>query len=630
MSERTLLASVVLFRELYDSNKDVYDVIGEFVKAAFLFTQKWSANATEVTHLLSKEFELDIPEAVVATTLHKRLHRRDGILSFDRGLYSTSQAQLVHSQKLVDELRKLQQHQADVLARLTGYVETTLGALNSEQRELLAKCFCDYLFDNDLNNRFSENISAFIIKNQADSDITDQLNAVREGFVLYDGVRHTPDLSSIGAWKSKLVVFLDTEHLFNAVGLNGELHKQLFSDFSRLASDVREKGARMISLCYFSECADEVERFFRVAEHIIEGIATLDPSKPAMVAILEGCSTKSDVLAKKARFFSDLKSRGVHLADTNTEAAEESFNVESAKMLGEVRKELEAKGREFQEEKCLSTLRMFTKINTLRNGNSSRAFEDIGSILVSGSYIAKFLAFHTTIRHDGGGIPHATDLEFITNRLWFKLHKNLAKGVDHPHSLSVLAKAQVVLASQLNNSVSGKFAKIKIDFDTGVITEEQTKFLFNELRSHSAFPETLNATNVESALTFLDHKDYEHHLREKSLLEQEAEKGRSAVAELATIREVKEARRRKVASRLSAAMLAAVLIVGVYGVIYCFQLAYHLLTNLGSGGDDRLAILGVLVTFVVGLAPLVGYRAIWALIKKSHTCIVERICAARA
>ena len=76
MSEKTLLASVVLFRELYDNKKDVYDVIAEFIKAALLFRQKWTINATEAAALLSEEFELTIPEAVVNTTLHKRLHKR--------------------------------------------------------------------------------------------------------------------------------------------------------------------------------------------------------------------------------------------------------------------------------------------------------------------------------------------------------------------------------------------------------------------------------------------------------------------------------------------------------------------------------------------------------------------------
>ena len=629
MSERTLLASVVLFRELYDSDKDVYDVIAEFVKASLLFSQRWSVNTTEATQLLNSEFDLSLPEAVVGTTLHKRLHKRDRVLSFGNGCYSTSKEQLSGSEPLIRELQELRKNQEAVLERLTEYVESTSGALNDDQRELLATCFCDYLFDKGTSSRFSEKISAFIIRSQKDSDLTEQLNAVREGFVLYDGVRHSPDLSSIAQWRSQLLVFLDTEHLFNVVGLNGALHKQLVDDFLGLANDVRSKDGRMIKLRYLSECTDEVERFFRVAEHIVDGKATLDPSKPAMGSILSGCSSKSGVLTKKARFYSELKSRGIHPAEPKLEAAQSEFNVESSELLEEVRRDVEVRGREFHKEKCLNTLRMFSKINTIRKGNSARPLEEVGAILVSGSNIANFLAFHPSVRGEAGGAPYSSDLEFITNRLWFKLHKSLAKGIAHPQSLNVLAKAQVVLSSQLKNSVSDKFDRITRDFETGELSEEQTKLLFNDLRSHATSPEALDASNVASALTFLDHQDYEHHLRERSALESEAEAGRAAVEQLNAIRMAQEARRKKGARIISGAFHLALGAVLAGCVLAAFRGAYGLLAAMGSGGDDRLSILGILATLAVGLAPLIAYRRIWGLMLRSHKALENRIFESR-
>lgn len=630
MSERTLLASVVLFRELYDSDKDIYDVIAEFVKASLLFAQRWSVNTTEATQLLNSEFDLSLPEAVVGTTLHKRLHKRDGVLLFGNGCYSTSKDQLSGSEPLIRELQELRRRQEAVLDRLTAYVESTTGPLNADQRELLETCFCDYLFDKGTTSRFSERISAFIIQSQKESDLTEQLNAVREGFVLYDGVRHSPDLSSIAQWRSQLVVFLDTEHLFNVVGLNGSLYKQLVDDFLNLANDVRSKDGRMIKLRYFSECTDEVERFFRVAEHIVDGKATLDPAKPAMVSILNGCTSKSDVLTKKARFFSDLKSRGIHPAEPKLEATQSEYNVESSELLDEVRKDVESRGREFHEEKCLNTLRMFTKINTIRKGNSARPLEEVGAILISGSNIANFLAFHPSVRGESGGAPYSSDLEFITNRLWFKLHKSLAKGIAHPQSLNVLAKAQVVLSSQLKNSVSDKFDQVTRDLESGELSEEQTILLFNDLRSHATSPEALDASNVESALTFLDHKDYEHHLRERSALESEAEAGRAAIQQLDAIRTSQEIRRRKFARIISGASHAAIGGVLIVCILAAFRVAYSLLEALGSGGDDRLTIVGILATLAAGIAPLIAYRRIWSWMLQSHKALENRICGTRA
>jgi hypothetical protein len=630
MSQRTLLASVVLFRELYSGDKDVYDVIAEFVKGALQFAQKWSVNTTEATELLSKEFELSLPEAVVGTTLHKRLFKRDEFFSYENGIYTTSKAKLANSQPLVDELRRLQSLQQAVLTRLVTFIESTAGELGAEQKEVLSKCFCDYMFDSDLSTRFSDDISAFVLKSQNDPDLIGQLNAIREGFVLYDGVRHTQDLSQLGSWKTKLVVFLDTEHLFNAVGMNGSLHKQLCKDFISLASDARAKGNRLISLRYFSECADEVDRFFRVAEHIVEGRTPLDPSKPAMATIVEGCATKGDVITKKAKFIADLALLGIRQVDANDELALEKFNVESLGLLEKVRTDIQGKGRDFNEEKCVGTLRMFTKVNSLRGGESQKPFEDIGAILVSGSYIANYLAFHPDIRGANGSIPYATDLEFITNRLWFKLQKNLAKGMSHPQSLSVLAKAQVVLASQVKNSVSEKFDEIRKDFSRGRISEEQTKYLFNELRAYVTSPEALTETEVDSVLAFLDHKDYEHHLRERSHLQKRVEAGNEAISKLDAIHSAQIARRTKFSTIASFVVHGfGTLCVLALAVASCI-IAYKLLAKLGSGEGDFLSVLGIIITVVIGVLPVIGWRKLLEWAKGSHSRLVKRLVEPRA
>jgi hypothetical protein len=630
MTEKTLLASVVLFRELYDSDKDIYDVIAEFIKAALIFGQKWSVNTTETTQLLRQEFELSIPEAVVGTTLHKRLHKRDGILTPDKGQYTVVQSKLDSSRALIEELETVKKQQNTLLARLISYVEAYRGPLPDKKRVSITECFCDYLFDKSSVTRFSEDISSFIIKSQSEPGFTDQLNAVREGFVLYDGVRHTPDLSQIGAWQDSLTVYLDTEHLFNAVGFNGALHQQLFRDFIGLASDVRSKGSRLISLRYFSECADEVDRFFHVAELILDGKTSLDPSKPAMAAIIDKCSTKSDVITKKAKFLSDLKGLGITEADESVCHVDTKYNIESVALLEKLRSELAAKGREFNEEKCIGTLRMFTKINALRQGRNSGPFETVGHILVSGSYLANYLAFHPDIRDGNGGVPYATDLEFITNRLWFKLHKGLAKGYSHPQSLNVLAKAQVVLASQINSSVSERFDQIQEDYATGKLNQVDAQYLFNELRSNVHAPEALTAESVNSALEFLDHKDYQHHLRERSLLTEQAEQGRKAISELAAIRDAGWSRKRKIVTTLSfsAHSLIALLLLGF--VFLCYYFLYKLTTYLATAQDSPLAILGLMVSLILGTAPLIKIRAITTWIKRSHRKFVDRIPGARA
>ncbi len=88
MQTNKLLSSVVLFRELYDSDRDVYDIIGELIKTAIAYEKKWSFDTTEATHLLDNIFGFKMPEAVVKTVLKNRLTKRENILTFKEGKYN--------------------------------------------------------------------------------------------------------------------------------------------------------------------------------------------------------------------------------------------------------------------------------------------------------------------------------------------------------------------------------------------------------------------------------------------------------------------------------------------------------------------------------------------------------------
>lgn len=623
MTERTLLASVVLFRELYDSDKDVYDVIAEFIKAAMVFAKKWTIDTTGASVLLTQEFGLSIPDAVVGTTLRKRLHKRDQLLAYSEGLYTLDKNKIDTSQTFAQDLQQLQSNQNELLQSLFSHIEKVDGTLSEEQLKVLVDCFCSYLFDDNSTTKFSEQISSFIIQKQKETGFTDQLNAVREGFVLYDGVRHTPDLNEIGSWKDNLTVYLDTEHLFNAVGYNGTLHRQLFKDFHSLAGEVRHKGNRIIALRYFEECKEEIDRFFYVAEMIIDGKVSLDPSKPAMAAILDDCSTRSDIVAKKARFFSMLSELRVTEAEVPASATDTKYNVESDQLLEQVRKEVESKGRGFNEEKCVNTLRMFTKINGLRRGKSTGIFEKVGHILVSGSSLAGHLAFHPSVKPENQEIPFATDLEFITNRLWFKLHKGLTKTLSRPQSLNVLAKAQVVLSSQINNSVSEKFDQIQADFTDGRISKSDAQYLHNELRTKASAPEALTADSISDAMDFLNHEGYQNHLREKSLLTEKAKRGESAVAELADIKAEQQLQRRKRATLKSILLHAAGALLLVMLIVLAYFSCYLLLSSFANGEDSTLTILGIMVSFIIGTAPFFKVKKIWSWFRNSHAETIQ-------
>lgn len=623
MVNRALLASVALFGELYDENKDVYAVVAEFIKGAVAFGKRWSFTPTDATMMLGNEFGLTIPEAVVSTAL-KRLAKKETTFTFDKGIYTVSQENMEGMVTLVADFNELRQQQDAVIQEFISYVEQYRGSLDESRKATLAADFCKYLFDEDVAVRHAEDISAFIVKSQKEPDLTKRLNTIREGFVFYEGVRHTPDVNQIAAWKVPLVIYLDTEHLFNAVGLNGVLYKQLLADLIGLASEPRVKGNRLITLKYFSESAHEVDRFFGAAELIVEGKAALDPSKIAMVSVLNGCVTKSEVAKRRVKFFSDLRTLGITEDDHYIAKIDPKYNLGGTSFINDIKADFESRKLEFAEEKCTSTLQMLSKINWLRGGRNEGPIESVGHIFVSGSFISHYLAFDRRLWCGNGQVTLATDLEYITNRIWFKLKKGLAKGTQPPQWLNVVAKAQVILSSQVNNSVYIKYEQIKREFKSGKLSTSDANYLVHELRSKSVVPETITPTSVDEFLAVIDEQNYQSQLREREILVQQVAEGEAAKAELAKIASDKLQRRIYWITKLSFALHASVaLALGLVTleVLYC---GYVVLQLFSAGQDTSLAIASLVVTIILGVMPFVGFRQIRDAFVNSHASFINR------
>jgi hypothetical protein len=87
MDNDDLLASLALFGELYDNNKDIYDVIAELLKSAIIHKSRNVLNAEEACLLLAEVFKFDdIPLTIIKTTLKKRLVKGN-FLTYKDGTY---------------------------------------------------------------------------------------------------------------------------------------------------------------------------------------------------------------------------------------------------------------------------------------------------------------------------------------------------------------------------------------------------------------------------------------------------------------------------------------------------------------------------------------------------------------
>jgi hypothetical protein len=515
IKEHSLIASVALFGELYNDNKykSVSDIIAEFIKGAVLEEQKWSVNSTELTISLKNIFEFTIPEAVIKNTLKTKLKK---YCAYKNGVYNFNSAFLKENFSHFDEeYNKINAFQSKILDGLYSYIETDAGVLLDEEvKATIFDDFVKYLLDNGYSEAYTEQISTYIVKNQLNDDFIKSLNTIREGLILYQGIRYTSDVNDLGNWSSELTIFLNTEHLFNAVGFNGEVHRQIFNDFYDLVTKINQKSRnkkskRLIELAYLPETDKEINEYFEIAEQIKRDERKLDPSRPAMRVILQDCRTPFDIRQKYKDFIKEINSKGISFQETDTSVYNfHQYVVEGKKDIDIFKRESRERGKTFSEEDFERFGKIFSQINYYRKGHNDTAFEKVGFIFLTANSFALWLSSHPKMKFHENDLPFAVSIESITCRFWFKLCKGFGEFVSLPKSLGIVTKAQIILASQVNLSVSKRYDQLRQEYYQGKHSAHDFQLLTYDLREHSRLPEEIDESTIDDSIDFILNEEY--------------------------------------------------------------------------------------------------------------------------
>jgi hypothetical protein len=605
-----LIASIVVFKELHDKDKDIYDVICEFLINTIIHNKKWSFNSTEITKLLESEFDFKIPEAVIKSTLKNRLIKGE-FLRMEQGEYYVNNIESNINTEFESMFNDKNQKYKDVEQEFVSYIQIKNGKkLTDTELDTVRDNINQYLLGNGVHEKYTQDISAFIVQKKNDKEFQDKLNQVREGLVLYTGIRYTADLNDLGHWKNELTIFLDTEILFYFAGYNGEIYQEIFHDFFKLVKEINSSTRdqkKLIHLKYFDETEKEVFDFFHVATLIVENKMTLNPSKTAMREIINGCTTKSDIVVKRNKFFIDLKTAGIQKEEHLNYYDNHMYIVEGQAVIDELKQLSWEKRKDFDEEKCQDYLKLFTKVNVLRKGISNQGFDKSKFILLTGNKFVQYLSHSNHVKVSEKDIPFATDIDYVTDKFWFKLKKGFGNNNDKPKSFEIITKAQIILSAQISNTVQEKFTALNEKYQKGEITKEEAISLNYELRQSALKPEEISEINIDESIAFINEFSIEEHIREREKLIQKAKEGDIAKSKLKS-RELKDrsdkVRPIKFRYRIFSALLFFLIILLYLAFLF---LIYIIVDLLKVPGDSKLSIIG----FVIGLLSLFPFLKYW-------------------
>lgn len=115
----------------------------------------------------------------------------------------------------------------------------------------------------------------------------------------------------------------------------------------------------------------------------------------------------------------------------------------------------------------------------------------------------------------------ATTIQYITNRIWFRLNKGFSSNLSLV-SLDIVASAKILLSSQINNKVQTAYQKLQQEVQDGNLLEEDIIARYAGYRHDTKSPEEITETNVGDLLNDIISEEYfEKHIREKELKKQE-------------------------------------------------------------------------------------------------------------
>lgn len=510
-----ILASYATFKELYNEGKyrSPYQILAEFIKYIVLTENTYSFSLVKMKQDLKRVFGFELPTAVIKTAVK-------GIDGMTREAatsdYVVNNKQLIENVEFVSLRKETEVENLELSKLLLDYAHE----YHSDQyiqEDVLVQDFIAYLIDENSNTKNHDIISEFILKNSDDVRIQESIESIRQGAVLYIGLNY--NISETGSLGKNLILYLDTEILFDLAGYNGGVYQSIAEDFIDLVRDANE-GEHKIKLRYFAEVKSEIEKFFDMAKDIVVG-RQIPNNKPAMKSIVNGCREETDVIEKCADFFLKLRTQYSIVEDPIESyyvSSYDSYNLEG------IRNDTFP-----QDEETSEALTYVSHINKLRKGVRYREYTESGYIFVTETSkvldVSKNMITLLSAEDEMDSIHacgFAQNMSGISNILWYKLNKGFGRK-DFPQSLDAVLKAKVVLAKHISQNVSKAYQELKKQYEEGSISKEIMAARMLALREKSEKPEDINIDNVENELDFSPefYKAYETAIEQNKALLQD-------------------------------------------------------------------------------------------------------------
>lgn len=513
-------AALALFQALFKSHKgDIFTIIERFILAGVRMENLISFTISDVEKILKRQFSIDIPKSVIT-----RCVVNQNTFKYKDDAYYVIKENDDETNELLKSLKEINSQNDDICLELYGFIESShLITLSNVQKDTIRELFFEFIEDRDAksNHPYFQDVARFIIKKEEDQSMQQSLDAIKEGTIIYHGIKYS-ETSDAQTWKQETLFFLDMEYLFAAYGLNGEYYKEFFFDFYNLIQEINEGSPRRnsvprIRLMYFDKTKAEIDKFFKKAARIKEGHERIDPMTHAMNVIDKECVDSLAVMTYKNEFLKYLKDLGIteYPYEINRQK-NKAFLFETDELIKKIQETFLPE----EQEDVQDLLYYADNINILREGHNSTHLDECGCVFLSASRLStRFSKFLRENDNDARTFVMCS-MNIFTEEMWFRLRKGIM-DTKTVATFKVISKAKCIVSGLLSESVSKNYQLLK----ESNVAEEVHKGLYADLRSRDCAPENVNRNTIDADFAFVNDEDYIHvYQEEQSILRNKAKK----------------------------------------------------------------------------------------------------------
>lgn len=502
------IAAISVFGVYKTENRDAYDVIADFTKAAIAIKKEVEITPEVIQSNLMELYSLNIPVSIIKGVLKNRLKE---IVSRANGAYVVNSLPQDDISSKIDEL--LDSYNV-ILSGLKSFLASSVkkeSSLNLDE-DFIVNQFAKFIIDDYADERLEPYFSAYIISKKDDKDFRSYFERFAAGLISYYGLQYNDNNNNVGSWPKdcKLSIFIDTEFLFDCAGYNDSYYKKIFDEFKSLVDEINKpyKDKPVIELKCLPETLTSFDRVINTAKALVDKKQAPDPSKEAILKIVTESHDVFEVETHKAKVLSEVKKSNITF-DTNDYS---SFSIdpryvtfgkeEYEKYLAEY----SSLNAENAEPKIDYYTRVLTIINGLRGGVSKTSFENCRYIFLSNSRIGHRIAYDQARKNDNA-VPLATDIDWLVSRFWYKLNKTFA-NTRIPLSLDIVARSQASLSEDVCSVIKKRFDDIK----KKNLEDDVKQQLYASIRTIPKEIELYDSTNLPDILDFISYENTEAYI----------------------------------------------------------------------------------------------------------------------